>query len=107
VTSRPPRTHAQRLASRVRWLERWRRLTALLIAGVAAPLPVAWLLSAANIGTRPGVYVLLVPLIAAVTWWFVEAGLGLLTAVWETDLERELGCELPRAELLPPRTPTR
>jgi len=88
----------------VRWLERWRRVTALLVAAVASPMPVAWLLSAANIGTRPGVYALLVPLIAAVVWWFVEAGLGLLTAVWETDLDRETRVELPRAELLPPRT---
>ena len=66
-------------------------------------MSVARLLSAAQLETRLGAYVLLVPLIAAVTWWFFEAGLGLLTAVWETELERELGCELPRAELLPPR----
>jgi hypothetical protein len=89
------------LASRVRWLDRYRRAIAIVLAVV---LGVG---TSHQLGERLGAdwpqfhSVLMALFVGVIGWWLIEVALAWLTAVWETEydrLTRERG--LPRAELL-------
>jgi hypothetical protein len=92
---------AQRLGRRVRWLDRYRRAIASVIAIGVLPLTM-WRLDGFLGAEWPGFHVTLLAVIASVfAWWLVEVGLAWMTAVWETEhdqLTRDPA--LPRAEVL-------
>jgi len=91
----PPRI--TQLAARVRWLDRYRRLVAIAIAMIVAPL-----LYRELSGEWPALTAGLLFVTAAVsTWWVVEVSLAFVMAWWETDIadhERDRG--LPRAMIV-------
>ncbi len=86
------------LARRVRWLDRYRRMLAVLAALVAAPLLIAEL--SESLGAQwPRMHATALSVMVGVGVWCVtEIVLAWITAVWETEhciLSRERG--LPRA----------
>lgn len=94
----------QRLAARVRWSDRLRRPIAILLAVVLAPTLVLEFRAATG-GGWPLTAALFPMLVGGgVIWWSLEAGVALVTALWETEydrLGRTLG--LPVARLVRPR----
>ena len=93
MSSQPPgllfHRRVDRLAARVRWLDRY------LIAQVAGVLGADW----------PQIHAtVLSVMLGVIVWWVIEVGLVYVTALWETEhdrLLRERG--LPRAVLRRPR----
>lgn len=86
------------LARRVRWLDRYRRLVAIMAAVMFAPLMIAEL--AASLGTDwPRVHATALSAMMGIgVWCVVEIGLAWVTAVWETEHSRLLRDRgLPRA----------
>ena len=84
------------LAARVRWLDRYRRLVAIGVALILAPLLLAELVDAYPQWFRGAVYVSG----GAIVWWLAETVLAAATALFETEAEqlaRDRG--LPRATL--------
>lgn len=95
-----PDPRVERLAARVRWLDRNRRFAALCAAAVIAPLLIARV--AGTFGSEwPEMNVTLLSLVLGViVWWVVEVGLVGVTALWETEHDRLLRTRgLPRAIL--------
>jgi polyferredoxin len=93
-----------RLAARVRWLDRYRRLMAISAAALIAPVLIAQV--AGVLGAEwPQIHAtVLSVMLGVIVWWVIEVGLVYVTALWETEhdrLLRERG--LPRAVLLRPR----
>jgi hypothetical protein len=91
----------ERLARRVAWLDRHRRLVAIVLAVVVAPISISsiadWLPD-----EWPGVHLIaLGTLLAVLTWYVIEVGLAWVTAVWETECARLSRVTLPTARLLP------
>jgi hypothetical protein len=89
-----------RLAARVLWLDRYRRLLALAIAALLAPYLIAQVSD--TLGTDwPSMHVMLVSaMVSLIVWWFVEVGLVYVTALWETEHARLIHTRgLPRAVL--------
>lgn len=78
----------QRLARRVGWLDRYRRLVAIAVALFTAPLLISEL--GETLGSDwPQMHVtLLAAMLGAVVWCVVEVGLAWLTALWETEHHR-------------------
>jgi len=85
-----------RLAARVRWLDRYRRLVAIAVAMVLAALLISQLTEQWPKFFRGAVYISA----GAILWWLIETVLAAATALFETEAEqiaRERG--LPRATL--------
>jgi hypothetical protein len=76
---------SEQLAARVRWLDRYRRALAILIAGIAAPLAIRRLahLVGADWPELHGLALSVV--VGVIAWWVIEVALAGLTAVWETE----------------------
>jgi hypothetical protein len=100
MTTRPDE-RAGVLAARVVWLDRYRRVLAILGATVVFLL-LSYELDAIFGAQWPSVLGALVSvLFAAAAWWVVEVALAWITAFWETEhaqIMRDRG--LPRAELV-------
>lgn len=82
------------LAARVRWLDRYRRIVAIGIAMILAPLLLSELTDQWPQFFRGAMYVSG----GAILWWLVETVLAAATALFETEAEqlaRDRG--LPRA----------
>jgi len=95
-----PDQRVDRLAARVRWLDRYRRFIALIAASVVTPCMIAQV--ADELGADwPEIHAILLSLmLGVVAWWIVEVALVYVTALWETEhdrLIRERG--VPRAIL--------
>jgi hypothetical protein len=93
-----------RLAARVRWLDRYRRVVAIVAAAIVAPILIARV--AEVLGTEwPQLHGSVLSLmLGIIVWWVIEVGLIYATALWETEhdgLVRNRG--LPRAILRKPR----
>src|SRR5882762_10429360 len=102
--ARPSCPRVDQLAARVVWLDRYRRLAAIAIATILAPLLIARV--AEVLGAEwPQIHATaLSVMLGVIVWWIVEVGLVYLTALWETEhdhLVRDRG--LPRAILRKPR----
>ena len=91
----------QRLARRVAWLDRYRRMLALLIGAIAGAA-VKWQLTVALGADWPGVHTSALAIIVAfVLWCAVEVGLAWVTAIWETECDRLARTnDLPRAVIV-------
>jgi len=100
-----PDQRVDRLAARVRWLDRYRRFIALVAAALVAPLMIAQVAGELGAGWPEMHATLLSLMLGVVVWWVVEVGLVYVTALWETEhdrLIRERG--VPRAILRKIRT---
>jgi hypothetical protein len=98
--ARPSYQRVDQLAARVVWLDRYRRLVAIAIATILAPLLIARV--AGVLGAEwPQIHAtVLSVMLGVIVWWIIEVGLVYLTALWETEhdhLVRDRG--LPRAIL--------
>ena len=94
MTDRP--TRIDLLAKRVSWLDRRRRVLA-IVGAVILTLLLGWKLSG-SLADGPTMFLGLT--VGVILWWVVELGLVWLTALWETEcaqLIRDRG--LPRAVL--------
>jgi hypothetical protein len=100
--SRPlSRSRADALAARVRWLDRYRRATAISAATIVAPLLIAKVADVLGADWPEMHATLLSLMLGVIVWWIIEVGLVYVTALWETEhdrLMRDRG--LPRAVLL-------
>jgi hypothetical protein len=99
--SRPlPRTRADALAARVRWLDRYRRSVAILAATIVAPLLIAEVADVLGAEWPEMHATLLSVMLGIIVWWIIEVGLVYVTALWETEHDRLLRDRgLPRAIL--------
>jgi hypothetical protein len=96
---RGPRARVDRLADRVRWLDRYRRVLAVSAAAIVSPLMITEVRDqlAADWPHMQALVVLSL-LLGVIVWWLIEVGLVYVTALWETEhfrLARDRG--LPRA----------
>lgn len=91
----------ERLARRVRWLDRYRRQLSVVIA-IAFCVLLSRELSQAFDAPWPSLLVCMVSVMfASLFWWCIEAAFAWLTALWETEhaqIVRDRG--LPRAEIV-------
>jgi cell shape-determining protein MreD len=99
--ARPVFAHrVDQLASRVRWLDRYRRLLAIIAATLIAPILIAHVAGVLG-GDWPQIHAtVLSVMLGVIVWWVIEVGLVYVTALWETEhdqLLRDRG--LPRAVL--------
>jgi hypothetical protein len=95
---RGSRLRVDKLADRVRWLDRYRRVLAVVTAAVASPILIAEV--GEEVGAQMHATVLLSVMLGVVLWWTIEVGLVYVTALWETEhyrLTSDRG--LPRAIL--------
>ena len=94
----------ERLARRVRWLDRYRRYLAIGTAILVALVSMHRFVEIAG-AEWPDVHTKALGLmIGVLSWWVAEVALAWITSVWETRCDRMLRDRgLPRAELLPPR----
>jgi len=93
-----PRQRVERLAARVRWLDRYRRPLALAVAAVVAPYLMARIAKVLGAEWPEMHATLLSAMLGVIVWWILEVSLIYLTALWETEhahLIRDRG--LPRA----------
>lgn len=93
-----PNGRIESLARRVRWLDRYRRLIAIVTAVIFAPMVISRL--AESLGTEwPRMHATALAVMVGVGVWCVtEIVLAWVTAVWETDLSRLMRDRgLPRA----------
>jgi polyferredoxin len=91
-------SRAERLAARVRWLDRYRRLLAVAAATVISPFLIAQLGN--ELGAEwPELHAtMLSVMLGVIVWWVIEVGLVYVTALWETEHYRlALARGLPRA----------
>jgi hypothetical protein len=91
-------TRVQRLAVRVRWLDRYRHLLSVLAAAVFAPLAIGHLDAALGSDWPFAAAATFTFLLGVIVWWCAEVVLAWLAALWETEydqLVRDRG--LPRA----------
>jgi len=96
----PVPERVDKLAARVRWLDRHRRVVALVAATVIAPLLLAQFGEVLGTDWPEMHATLLSVMVGVIVWWIVEVGLIYLTAVWETQHDRLLRDRgLPRATL--------
>jgi hypothetical protein len=103
---RGARPRADKLADRVRWLDRYRRGLAVAAAAVVSPLLITDLREQLGAGW-PHMHATLVlsVMLGVIMWWTIEVGLVYVTALWETEhyrLMRDRG--LPRAIVRKPRS---
>jgi polyferredoxin len=95
---RLPRQRVDRLAARVRWLDRYRRRLALVAAAIVAPFLIAQVGEVLGAEWPEMHATLLSLMLGVIVWWVIEVGLIYVTALWETEhdrLVRDHG--LPRA----------
>ena len=93
-----PRQRADKLAQRVRWLDRYRRFLALLAAALVAPFLIVQVGEVLGAEWPEMHATLLSLMLGVIVWWIIEVGLIYLTALWEAEhdrLVRDHG--LPRA----------
>jgi len=90
----------QRLAWRVGWLDRHRRMLAIVCAVVISPLLIDRLAEVFGADWPRLHFTLLSAMLGLFVWWSIEVGLVWLTALWETECERLMRDRgLPRAVL--------
>lgn len=92
------RDRIESLARRVRWLDRYRRLIAIVTAVIFAPMVISRL--AESLGAEwPRMHATaLAAMVGVGVWCIAEIVLAWVTAVWETDLSRLMRDRgLPRA----------
>ena len=92
----------QRLEGRVGWLDRHRRVLALVTTAVLMPLIMVQLSEALGVDWPQMHIGALAFVIGIAVWWSVEVGLAWTIALWETEhsqLLRDQG--LPRAVVRP------
>jgi hypothetical protein len=102
---RGTRPRVDKLAARVRWLDRYRRVLAVAVAAVVSPLLITEVGEqlAADAPQRNATLLLSV-VFGVILWWTIEVGLVYVTALWETEHYRLLGDRgLPRAIVRKPR----
>jgi polyferredoxin len=93
-----PCQRVDKLAARVRWLDRYRRVVALVAAAIIAPFLIAQVGEVLGAEWPEMHATLLSVMLGVIVWWIIEVGLIYLTALWETEharLARSHG--LPRA----------
>ena len=91
----------ERLGRRVRWLDRWRRLVAIVITLAIAPFMVLELVGMLGSDWPAFHTTVLAMMLGFGLWCTVEVGLASLTAWWETEharLGRQRG--LPKARVI-------
>jgi hypothetical protein len=91
----------ERLARRVEWLDRYRRVIAVALAIVLAAL-LMWQLPVALGDDWPRFHARLLGIMCGIACWcVVEIGLAWLAALWETEHDRALRSdpEFPRASV--------
>jgi hypothetical protein len=91
----------ERLGRRVRWLDRWRRLVAIVLTIAIAPFMVLDLVSVLGTDWPAEHTTVLALMLGFLLWCAVEVGLAWITALWETEharLGRQRG--LPRARVI-------
>jgi hypothetical protein len=95
-----PRSRVESLAARVRWLDRYRRLIAITVAGVTSPYLIGQLGHELG-GEWPKFDATLLSLMLGVIVWVIgEVALAYLAAMWETEQFRlALDRGLPRATI--------
>jgi hypothetical protein len=89
------------LAARVRWLDRYRRMLAIVAAAIIAPMLISKLAGAIGVASSELHGVGLSVMVGLLAWWIVEVALAWITAVWETEcacLVRDQ--RLPRARVV-------
>jgi hypothetical protein len=92
------------LATRVRWLDRYRRFMAISAAAVVAPVLIAQVAGVLGADWPEIHATVLSVMLAVIVWWVIEVGLVYVTALWETEHDRLLRDRgLPRAILRRPR----
>ena len=108
MSSQPPgllfHRRVDRLAARVRWLDRYRRFMAISAAALIAPVLIAQVAGVLGADWPQIHATVLSVMLGVIVWWVIEVGLVYVTALWETEhdrLLRERG--LPRAVLRRPR----
>ena len=91
----------QKLARRIAWLDRFRRPLAILFAIVVSQLGI-WSVFGGWPDDWPRVHLgMLSVMLGFVAWWAIEAALGFVLAIWETDHNKlTKPAELPRAEVV-------
>jgi hypothetical protein len=88
----------QKLAWRVGWLDRHRRMVAILCAATVWPLLVGRITEALGVDWPQFHATALAVMVSLVVWCVIEVGLVWLTALWETECARLMrNNELPRA----------
>src|SRR5262245_10501804 len=95
---RSPLQRVEKLAARVRWLDRYRRWVALAATIVIAPLLLSEVGDVLGVDWPEMHATLLSLMVGVIVWWTIEVGLIYVTALWETEhdrLVRDRG--LPRA----------
>jgi hypothetical protein len=93
-----------RLAARVRWLDRYRRVVAIVAAAIVAPILIARVATALGAEWPQLHGNVLSVMLGVLVWWVIEVCLIYATALWETEhdgLLRDRG--LPCATLRKPR----
>lgn len=104
MSSRPPgllfRRRVDRLAARVRWLDRYRRFTAISAAALIAPVLIAQVADVLG-ADWPRIHATVLSImLGVIVWWVIEVGLVYVTALWETEHDRLIRDRgLPRAIL--------
>ena len=89
-----------KLAARVRWLDRYRRIVALISATIISPLLLAQFGEVLGTDWPEMHATLLSVMVGVIVWWIIEVGLIYLAALWETEHDRLLRDRgLPRATL--------
>lgn len=86
------------LGARVRWLDRYRRLLAIIAATILAPVLIAQVAGVLGADWPQIHATVLSVMLGVIVWWVVEVGLVYITALWETEHDRLLRDRgLPRA----------
>jgi len=91
----------QSLTARCRWLDRHRRVLAIVCAAVVAPLLISRLADALGADWPQLHATILSAMLGLLVWCAIEVGPVWLLAVWETECDRLMRDRgLPRAELV-------
>ena len=95
-------TRIQKLAQRVWWLDRHRRLVAILIAACVSPMTMSYISEALGAGWPQIHTIALAAMFGAIVWMVAEVCLAALTALWDSECSRLMRDEsdLPRAALI-------
>ena len=91
----------ERLARRINWLDRHRRLLSVVLAFACGPVSVWWLHGWLP-DNWPGAHLVMVGVaIIAFSWYGIETLLGFVLALWETDYSKlTRPPSLPRAQVI-------
>src|ERR1041384_892668 len=94
MSSQPPgllfHQRVDQLAARVRWLDRYRRPTAILAALLIAPVLITQVAGVLGADWPQVHATVLMVMLGVIVWWVIEVGLVYVTALWETEHDRLL-----------------